>query len=109
LEKRSELLQTKIDYALDYIQQGELIHVQKMEYFAELDSTFASLDYVFAWGEAWEIGLAFSAIGPHDVVFLVLRVFPIHLPGLKNYQLLEYLKSPRCAWHEQRAGFFLPV
>jgi hypothetical protein len=48
LEKRSELLQAKIDYALDYIQQGELIHIQEMEYLAELDSIFASLDYVFA-------------------------------------------------------------
>ena len=38
LEKRLELLQTKIDYVLDYIQQGELIDVQQMEYFAELDS-----------------------------------------------------------------------
>ena len=67
MEKRSELLQTKIDNALDYIQQGELIHVKQMEYFAELDSTFASLDYVFAWFqqqlEAWEIGLATLANG----------------------------------------------
>jgi hypothetical protein len=67
LQKRSELLQTKIDYALDYIQQGELIHIQQMEYFAELDSTFASLDYVFPWFqqqlEAWEIGLATLANG----------------------------------------------
>jgi hypothetical protein len=67
LEKRSTLLQSKIDYVLEYIQHSELIHLQQLEYFAELDSTFASLDYVFAWFqqqlEAWEIGLATLANG----------------------------------------------
>ena len=67
LQKRSALLQNKVDYILEYIKHSELIHVQQMEYFAELDSTFASLDYVLTWLqqqlEAWEVGLATLATG----------------------------------------------
>jgi hypothetical protein len=56
-----------VDSILDFIKHSELINVQKMEYFTELDSIFASLDYVLTWLqqqlEAWEVGLATLATG----------------------------------------------
>ena len=67
LQKRS-LLQNKVDYILDYIKHSELIHVQQMEHFAELDSTFASLDYVLTYVQrSSPRTLPLPAIGIFDV------------------------------------------
>ncbi|KAI9552666.1 hypothetical protein GHT06_020539 [Daphnia sinensis] len=103
LQLQSNNLAQRVDYVLDYIQSSELQHFQQMQYFEELDSTFATLEHVLNLVqqqlEAWDIGFSALATGHLSPQIVSPTSLQQAIKEINTHLPLEYCQTQFVQWN----------